>query len=140
MRNTETVQKPSTWAARERNGQGRKAPARGMDGNTQVTPDIETIQPAHTPLRAHLRNPRVRLGLIAGLVLLVLLGLARFITDRAAYVSTSDARIAADMIAVSTDISGKITSQRVSAGDMVKAGDILYTIDEREAAYTLAEY
>ncbi|WP_321490797.1 HlyD family secretion protein [uncultured Hyphomonas sp.] len=80
------------------------------------------------------------MALIAGLVLLVLLLLVRFMADRAAYVSTSDARIAADMIAVSTDISGKITSQRVSSGDMVKAGDVLYTIDDREAAYTLAEY
>ena len=93
-----------------------------MDGNTQVTPEIETIQPSRAPLTAHLRNPRVRLGLIAGLVLLVLLGLFRFLADRAAYVSTSDARIAADMIAVSTDISGKITSQRVSAGDIVLVG------------------
>lgn len=111
-----------------------------MDGNTQVTPDIESSQPAHAPLRARLRDPRVRLGLIIGLVLLVLLALVRFMADRAAYVSTSDARIAADMIAVSTDISGKITSQRVSAGDMVEAGDVLYTIDEREAAFTLAEF
>ncbi|WP_375208858.1 HlyD family secretion protein [Hyphomonas jannaschiana] len=116
------------------------APARGMDGNTQVTPEVETLQPTRTPLRVHLRNPRVRLGLAIGLGLLVLLGLFRFLADRAAYVSTSDARIAADMIAVSTDISGKITSQRVSVGDMVKTGDVLYTIDDREAAYTLAEF
>ncbi len=111
-----------------------------MDGNTQVTPDVETIQQRRVPLTAHLRNPRVRLGLIAGLVLLILLALVRFMADRAAFVTTSDARIAADMIAVSTDISGKITSQRVSAGDVVKAGDVLYTIDDREAAFTLAEY
>jgi membrane fusion protein (multidrug efflux system) len=111
-----------------------------MDGNTQVTPDVETRPPPQASLKAHLRNPRVRLGLVIGLGLLVLLGLVRFLADRAAYVSTSDARIAADMIAVSTDISGKITSQRVSVGDMVKAGDVLYTIDDREAAYTLAQY
>jgi len=60
--------------------------------------------------------------------------------DRAAYVSTSDARIAADMIAVSTDISGRITAVHVGEGDKVKAGDVLYTIDDREARYTLAEY
>ncbi|MEZ5985122.1 MAG: HlyD family secretion protein [Hyphomonas sp.] len=111
-----------------------------MDGNTQVTPEVETLQPQRPSLKASLRNPRVRLGLAAAAALLVLLLLFRFMADRAAYVSTSDARIAADMIAVSTDISGKITSQRVSAGDMVKAGDVLYTIDDREASYTLAEY
>jgi len=109
-----------------------------MDGNTQVTPDIEA--PPARQLTQALRNPRVRLGLMLGGALLVLLLLVRFMADRAAYVSTSDARIAADMIAVSTDISGKITDQRVSAGDSVKAGDVLYTIDDREAVYTLAEY
>jgi membrane fusion protein (multidrug efflux system) len=109
-----------------------------MDGNTQVTPDIEA--PPARQLTQALRNPRVRLGLMLGGALLIVLLLARFMADRAAYVSTSDARIAADMIAVSTDISGRITDQRVSAGDAVKAGDVLYTIDDREAVYTLAEY
>ncbi|MCA8901495.1 MAG: HlyD family secretion protein [Hyphomonas sp.] len=60
--------------------------------------------------------------------------------DRAAYVSTADARIAADMIAVATDISGRITSKPVSSGDAVKAGDVLYTIDDREAVFALEEY
>ena len=109
-----------------------------MDGNTQVTPDIEA--PPARRLTQTLRNPRVRLGLMLGGALLIVLLLARFMADRAAYVSTSDARIAADMIAISTDISGRITDQRVSAGDSVKAGDVLYTIDDREAVYTLAEY
>lgn len=109
-----------------------------MDGNTQAIPDIETAPPRR--LAAQLRNPRVRLAIAAGVVLVLLLLIGRFLADRAAYVSTSDARTAADMIAVSTDISGKITSQRVAVGDRVKAGDILYTIDDREAAYTLAQY
>ena len=110
-----------------------------MDGNTQAIPDIEQVPPQRR-LVEHLRNPRVRLGIVAGVALLVLLLLGRFLADRSAYVSTSDARIAADMIAVSTDISGKITAQRVQVGDTVKAGDVLYTIDDREASFTLAEY
>ena len=127
-----------------------RAPARGMDGNGQpgqAYPEVAEASPAQLAprrrfgqLRQTLRKPRVRLAIAAGVALLVLLLLARFMADRAAYVSTSDARIAADMIAVSTDISGRITSQRVSVGDTVKAGDVLYTIDDREAAFTLAEY
>ena len=109
-----------------------------MDGNTQAVPDIGDAPPRR--LARLMRQRRIRLILAAAGGLLVLLLLVRFLADRAAYVSTSDARIAADMIAVSTDISGRITSQRVSVGDRVKAGDILYTIDEREAAYTLSEY
>lgn len=109
-----------------------------MDGNDHAYAPV-----AATPLQRltrQLRRPRVRLGIAAGAALIVLMLLARFIADRAAYVSTSDARIAADMIAVSSDISGKITAQHVSVGDSVKAGDVLYTIDNREAAFTLAEY
>jgi len=59
--------------------------------------------------------------------------------DRAAYVATSDARIAAEMIALSTDISGRITSVQANEGDLVSAGDILYTIDDREAVFMLAQ-
>lgn len=61
------------------------------------------------------------------------------LVDRAAYVSTSDARVTADMIAASTDISGLITHVGVSEGDRVSVGDVLYTIDSRQAEYTLAE-
>jgi membrane fusion protein (multidrug efflux system) len=43
------------------------------------------------------------------------------------------------MIAVSTDISGRITGVAVSEGDRVKAGDVIYTIDDREAVFLLAE-
>lgn len=78
--------------------------------------------------------------LIAGAAALILLILGiRFLMDRGAYVSTSDARIAAEMIAVSTDISGRITSVQVKEGDRVSAGDILYTIDDREAVFTLVQ-
>lgn len=78
--------------------------------------------------------------MLIGIGALIVLGLgARFLIDRAAWVSTSDARIAAAMIAVSTDISGRITSVPVREGDRVSAGDVLYTIDDREAWYTLVE-
>lgn len=83
------------------------------------------------------RRGRMLIAAAAALILLVL-GI-RFLMDRGAYVSTSDARVAAEMIAVSTDISGRITSVQVKEGDRVSAGDILYTIDDREAVFTLAQ-
>lgn len=85
------------------------------------------------------RSRRGRMMIAAGAALILLILAARFLVARAGYVSTSDARIAAEMIAVSTDISGRITSVQVKEGDRVSAGDILYTIDDREAVYTLAE-
>ena len=108
-----------------------------MDGDTQLLAD-ETLSRRQRAV-ALARTPRVRRWIaLAAIGLFALLAL-RFVLDRAAYVSTSDARVAADMIAVSTDISGKITSVAVHEGDSVAAGDVLYTIDDREAAFVLAE-
>ncbi len=84
------------------------------------------------------RRARLIGGLLIALIAVFLI--ARFLIHRAAYVSTADARIASDMIAVSTDISGRITGVAVGEGERVSAGDVLFTIDDREAAYTLAEY
>ncbi|MEQ9507000.1 MAG: HlyD family secretion protein [Hyphomonas sp.] len=109
-----------------------------MDGDTQL--HATEPQTARQRAAAFVGAPRNRqmMALIAALLFAILA--VRFILDRAAYVSTADARIAADMIAVSTDISGRITSVAVSEGDRVEAGDVLYTIDDREAVFTLAQF
>ena len=85
-----------------------------------------------------LARPRL-IALGAGLLIVAVL-MTGWILDRAAHVSTSDARIAADMVAVSTDVSGRVTELHVSVGDRVRAGDLLYAIDAREALYQLSEY
>ena len=109
-----------------------------MDGNTELRTEspMTARQRAATLLASPLFRRR---ALFASLGVLFVLA-TWFVMDRNAYVSTADARIAADMIAVSTDISGRITSVTVSEGDRVKAGDAIYTIDDREAAYALAQY
>lgn len=109
-----------------------------MDGNISSAPlDSETRA---RRVAGVLRSRRTRLWVALGVAVLIALLLVRFLADRAAYVSTSDARIAADMIAISTDISGRITSVEASEGDRVSKGDILFTIDDREAVFALAEY
>lgn len=109
-----------------------------MEGDSQSFA-AETEPTARQRAAAFVRSRRGRMW-IAGAAALILLVLGiRFLMDRGAYVSTSDARIAAEMIAVSTDISGRITSVQVKEGDRVSAGDILYTIDDREAVFTLAQ-
>ena len=73
------------------------------------------------------RRARLVAGLLAGSVLV---GLAVIILwHRAAYVATSDARVSAAMIALSGEVSGRITSVSVREGDRVQAGDTLYTLD-----------
>ncbi len=109
-----------------------------MDGHTQPLTD----QPVTFRQRAGLfaKSRRARHLLFAGLAGLALLIAVRFISDRVTYVTTSDARIAADIIAVSTDVSGRIVRVDVREGDSVAAGDVLYRIDDREAGFLLAQY
>lgn len=109
-----------------------------MDGDTQL--HSEATQTVRQRAAVFLNAPRNRQMMALAAALLFAILAVRFVLDRAAYVSTADARIAADMIAVSTDISGRITSVAVSEGDRVEAGDVLYTIDDRTAVFTLAQY
>ena len=71
---------------------------------------------------------------IAGLALL-----GAWIYDRFSHVYVDDARITADVISVSSRVSGWITMINVSEGDAVKAGDVLLLIDNREAKLRLTE-
>lgn len=109
-----------------------------MDGNSSAISEENTSTQSRMAAILKLR-PRRRTLVISALLLVALIA-ATIIADRTSSVSTSDARIAAEMVAISTDISGRITSVEVEEGDRVKAGDVIYTIDSREAEYTLAQF
>jgi membrane fusion protein, multidrug efflux system len=83
-------------------------------------------------------RPRTLLAMLGGLVGIVLLTL--WIIGRAATVSTADARVAADMVAVSTDVAGQITALHVETGERVTTGQLLYSIDARDERQELLEY
>lgn len=121
-------------------GGAREIPAGNgeMDGNSGGIDQETTAQ--RPRLAALLNSKRNRQIAAAALAALILLSGVLLVIDRTSNVSTSDARIAAEMIAISTDISGRITSVNVREGDRVSAGDIIYTIDAREAEFTLAQY
>ncbi|WP_439620126.1 HlyD family secretion protein [Hyphomonas sp.] len=88
--------------------------------------------------RDRLTSPR---SVFATLSLLLVLGLAgAWLIDRSHFVSTSDARIAADILSVSADVSGNITAAYVASGDRVRTGDLLFQIDDREARHLLTEF
>ena len=80
------------------------------------------------------RNATLGLLAIGGLVLL-----GAWIYDRFSHVYVDDARITADVISVSSRVSGWITKLSVSEGDTIKAGDVLVAIDDRDAKLRLAE-
>jgi membrane fusion protein (multidrug efflux system) len=62
---------------------------------------------------------------------------AWWLADQHAYVSTSDARVRAHMVSLSSDISGRIIDLPVSAGDPVARGDVLARLDDRRARLAL---
>ena len=117
----------------------RQAPITQMDGDPHTPGDAPTLT-VEAKTAPWLTPKRARLMAIIAVGLLVLVVGGRWIGDRMAMVSTNDARVAADMVAVSTDISGRIVEKHVSSGDTVKAGDVLYSIDDRAAKYRLAEF
>ncbi len=80
------------------------------------------------------RNAALGLLTIAGLVFL-----GDWIYDRFSHIYVDDARITADVISVSSRVSGWITKISVSEGDTIKAGDVLVSIDNRDATLRLAE-
>ncbi len=59
--------------------------------------------------------------------------------DRRAHVYTNDARIAGEMIAVSSDVRARILEIPVNTSDLVRAGDVLIRLDDREARFRLIE-
>ena len=107
--------------------------------NPQSVSDTDSMKAAASPsLRARLQRPR-SLVLLAALLVAVWL-IASWLIARSQVISTADARIAADMVAISADVSGNITATHVSVGDRVEVGDLLFEIDDREARHLLSEY
>tara|TARA_R110000787_G_scaffold51692_2_gene122283 strand:- start:26498 stop:27649 length:1152 start_codon:yes stop_codon:yes gene_type:complete len=108
-----------------------------MDQKTARREDkLKLMMPAYW--RTRLLAPRIIVAIIA--LLLAIWLTSAWLIERSHSVTTSDARIAADILSVSADVSGNITASYVSSGDHVKIGDILYQIDDREARHLLREY
>ncbi len=92
--------------------------------------DPERSSPA-TPAVRHKASPRqILIGAIA--LLLALIGVW-WLFDRVTNVYVLDARIAAEMVLVSSRVPGWITSQLAIEGGAVEQGDVLLRIDAREA-------
>jgi membrane fusion protein, multidrug efflux system len=81
----------------------------------------------HRPsLRQRARLPLMLLGPI-----LVLLGAGYWYLTSGRYVSTDDAYVQAARIAISTDVSGRVVEVDVADNQRVKAGEVLFRLDQR---------
>ena len=86
-------------------------------------------------------RPRRAAGFQRSLVLVVILAaivLAGFeIHDRFTHVSETDARIAGHLVTISSRVSGWVTNLSVEEGDVIKANQVLASIDHRESRLRL---
>ena len=89
-----------------------------------------------TPTRAENRDGRrvrlLRWVLMAGGVLVVLIGGGLYWLDTGRIASTSDAYVEADVETVSTDVSGIVASIPVREGEQVRKGQVLFRLDPQK--------
>lgn len=71
-----------------------------------------------------------RIALMAAVPLLIVLVAGYFYLTGGRYVSTDNAYIQQDMVSISPDVSGRIVEVRVKENQPVKAGDVLFVIDQ----------
>lgn len=85
-----------------------------------------------------LRGGRAKLLLlVVGLVVAALV-IWPWLAHRWSHVAINDSRIAANMVTVGSEVSGRVVSIDVIAGDQVKKGDLLASIDSETARLELS--
>jgi len=98
----------------------------------RTTPDTETeTAPETGPSPRRGRSWRLYGAILAALV--VLGGGGWWLYQQFTHVIVNDARIAADVVAISSRVPGWITAVDVIAGDAAEKGRVLVRIDERES-------
>lgn len=88
----------------------------------------ETPTPAPTPRRGRGRRLR-RLVLLVLVPLLLILAASSWYALTGRYISTENAYVKAHVIAISTDIDGRVVEVLVRNDKRVKAGDLLFRLD-----------
>jgi membrane fusion protein (multidrug efflux system) len=74
--------------------------------------------------------------LIAGPALLILVGLYLYVTG-GRYISTDNAYVHADATTISTDVPGRVAEVAVHEHQLVKAGEVLFRLDDAPYRYAL---
>ena len=92
--------------------------------------------PAPAPRRKR-RLLRVALLLLGPVVLLI--GGAYFYVTGARFVSTDNAYVKADIAAISPEVSGRVVTVAVANNDPVKAGQLLFRLDDQPFKLALAQ-
>lgn len=104
-----------------------------------------TSLPPEAALDAPTENPPVRRrrrALQIGILLILVAALAvfsiRWIVVRWSQVSVDDARIAANLVTVSSEVSGEVLAVEVMAGERIEPGERMVSLDPEQAALVVA--
>ena len=81
----------------------------------------------------------VRMAILGILVVVGLVALGNFLVNRWTHVYVNDSRIAANVVALGSEVTGRVTAVNVVAGDRVVKGDLLVRLDSRQAQLRLQE-
>ena len=108
-------------------------------GDTGIRESVVADRPAQEGKPPGRRRPGLRVVIPALLVLVALAALGNFLVNRWTHVYVSDSRIAADVVALGSEVAGRVTAINVVAGDRVVKGDLLVRLDNRQAALRLQE-
>ena len=92
-------------------------------------PNEAVVVPAHPPSKPGSYKRPVMMAVAAGMIAVA----GYWVYDRLNHVNVSDARIAADMIALSARVPGWISQLHAQEGDRVSPGQIIASIDHRQA-------
>ncbi|TKT74533.1 HlyD family secretion protein [Aquamicrobium sp. LC103] len=99
---------------------------------------LERISATSEPLQTPPKRSRHLRPIIAVAVLIALGAVAApWLAERWSHVAINDARIAANLVTVSSEASGRVTSVEIIAGDAVKKGQLLATIDNEQTLLEL---
>ncbi len=112
-----------------------------MDKNTPDAPASADVPPAETKSTASPKRNRTRWGrvaIIAGVIGGAIWFGAPWLMARFTQVHINDARIAASVVTVSSEVAGRVTSLPVVVGDTVAADDVIAMIDRTSSEPQLA--
>jgi len=100
----------------------------------------QRASPAQAPVRGRRAFRLIRVTLLVAALGGLALWAGDWIRTALLYIHETDARVAADMVTVSSRVAGRIIARPVDEGARLSAGDVIARLDSREAEATLAEY
>lgn len=107
-------------------------PLRPVDLNAPPPP----LSAKASPFFADRKRRRIVTAVLVGLGLLALSG--QWLWSRYTHIYVTDARVAADIITLSSEVSGRVVDLSVLEGDTIARGDKLVVIDRAQTEFELA--